>query len=160
MAAFGYFPSHWLGCGSALTLPTRRYHNNMVYDVIGELFAIDCQDLIQVGCICWCHSGDLYAFGHVMCHMPAMLIGVSPWCHSLMVVIFTSSCWIRYCYIPVGGAVNGMIDGAMRNHVVQLLGVPICRTAAPWWTWWSSVVMLNSTFHDFKLCCGSTWIQL
>jgi hypothetical protein len=44
-------PLAWL-CGSALTLPTHRYHKNMVYDVIGELFAIDCQDLIQVGCIC------------------------------------------------------------------------------------------------------------
>jgi hypothetical protein len=27
-------------------------------------------------------------------------------------------------------------DGAMRNVVVQL-GIPICRTAGPWWTWWS-----------------------
>jgi hypothetical protein len=55
-----------------------------------------------VGHICWCHSGDLSAFGHVMCDMPATLVGVSPWCRLSMVVIFTSSCWICYCYIPVG----------------------------------------------------------
>jgi hypothetical protein len=38
----------------------------------------------------------------------------------------------------------GMINGTMRNHVVQL-GVPICRTAVLWWTWWSSFVIVE--FH-------------
>jgi hypothetical protein len=83
-----------------------------VYDVTGELFAIDCQDFGQVGCICWHHFGDLYAFGHVVCNMPAtLLVGVSPWCRSTMVVLFTSSCWIGYCYIPVGGTIKWQIVG-------------------------------------------------
>jgi hypothetical protein len=92
--------------GSALTLLTRRYHKNRGSMMSLELFAINCWDLGQVGQICWCHSGDLYAFGHVMCNMPATLVGFSPWCHSLMVVFFTSSCWICYCYSPVGGTVK------------------------------------------------------
>jgi hypothetical protein len=48
--------------GSALTLLTRRYHKNRGSMMSLELFAINCWDLGQVGQICWCHSGDLYAF--------------------------------------------------------------------------------------------------
>jgi hypothetical protein len=53
----------------------------------------------------------------------------------------------------------GVMVAAMRNHVVQL-GVLVCRTAVPWWTGLIDLpfLLLNSTFHDFKLCCGSTWI--
>jgi hypothetical protein len=35
-------------------------------------------------------------------------------------------------------------DAAMRNFVVQL-GVPVCRTAAPWWTWRSAILAVE--FH-------------
>jgi hypothetical protein len=103
MHGFGYF-AHY---GSALTLLTRRYHKNRgsMY-VVGELFAIDRRDLSRVGHICWCHSGNLYAFGNVMCDTPATLVSVSSWHHLYMVVISTSSCWIHYCYSPVGGTVK------------------------------------------------------
>jgi hypothetical protein len=56
-------------------------------------------------------TGVLYAFGHVVCDMPAPLVGVSPWCRLSMVVGFTSSCWIHYCYISVGNAVKWWIVG-------------------------------------------------
>jgi hypothetical protein len=32
------------------------------------------------------------------------------------------------------------------------------EASAPWWTWRSAFSLSNSTFHDFKLCCGYTWI--
>jgi hypothetical protein len=145
MHGFGYF-AH---CGSTLTLPTHRYHKNRgVYDVAGLLFAVDCRDFGQVFHICWHHSGDLYGFGHVMCDMPATLVGVSPWHRSLMVVLSPSFCiywqslWSDGRRCEVADCLGS--DGAMRNHVVQL-GVPICRSAALWWTHWSAILVVE--FH-------------
>jgi hypothetical protein len=132
-----------------------------VYDVAGELFVIDRKDLSWVGHICWCHSGVLYGFGHVICDMPATLVDVSSWHRSYMVVLSVFSCCICYCYSPVGGAARWRIVGWLM---------------APWeimlcsWVFWFAelqrrdghdalpLLLSNSTFHDFKLWCGSTWI--
>ncbi len=50
----------------------------------------------------------------------------------------------------------GMIDGAMRNYVVQL-GVPICRTALPWWTQRSSVLAVEFHIPWFQ---GLLWLHM
>ncbi len=119
-----------------------------VYDVIGELFVIDCWDLSQVGHICWHHSGDLYAFGHVMCNMPVTFVGVSSCCCSYMVVISTNFCIYWHLLWPNGRCCEVAdclgSDGTMRNNVVQL-GVLICRTAVLWWTHWSAILAVK--FH-------------
>jgi hypothetical protein len=67
--------------------------------------------------------------------MPAMLVGVSPWFHSSMVVLPPFFSFIDSHYGLMGGAVKllivwGVTVAAMRNHVVQL-GVLVCRTAVP-----------------------------
>ncbi len=90
-----------------------------------------CRNVGRVGRICWHDWGDLYAFGHVVCNTPAMLVGVIPWCRSLMVVIFTSSCWICYCYIPVGGAVKWWIVGWLRAPWEIMLCSWVFRFAEP-----------------------------
>ncbi len=80
-----------------------------VYDVIGELFVIDHRDLSWVGCICWHHSGDLCAFGHVVCHAPMTFVGVSSCCCLYIVVISANSCPFDSCYGPMGGTVKWLI---------------------------------------------------
>jgi hypothetical protein len=151
---FGYF-AH---CGSTLTLPTHRYHNNRG---LWCCWRADCQDLGRVGHICWCHSGNLYAFGHVICNTPATLVGVSPWHCLSMVVIFTSSCWICYSYSPGGGTVKWQILGwlmvpweIMLCSWVFQFAEPQCHDGLDN----LPLFLSNSTFHDFKLCCGSMWI--
>jgi hypothetical protein len=114
---------------------------------------IDCQDLSRVGHICCHHSGDLYGFGHVIWDMPATLVGVSSWCRSCMMVIspifciYWQSLWSDGRHCEVADCLGS--DGAVRSYVVQL-GVPICRTAAPWWTWWSAILAVKSQIPWFQ----------
>ncbi len=90
-----------------------------------------------------------------------MLVGVSYCCHSLMVVLSANFSLINIWYSPVGGTVKQVADwlgsdGDMRNYVVQL-GVPICRTAALWWTWWS--VIFKVEFH-IPWCQALLWLHV
>jgi hypothetical protein len=93
--------------------------------------------------------------------MPATFVGVSLWCRLYMVVIFTSSCWIHYCYSPVGGAVKWQTvwwlmvpwEIMLCSWVFQFAEPQHCDGLDNLW-----LLLSNSTFHDFKLCCGSTWI--
>jgi hypothetical protein len=93
------------------------------------------------------------------------LVSVLPCCHlSMAAVISTVFCiyWQllqsdgRHC--EVADCLGS--DSTMRNYVVQL-GDPICRTAVLWCHLGLDdlpFLLSNSTFHDFNLCCGSTWI--
>ena len=54
----------------------------------------------------------------------------------------------------------GVMHCSVRNYVVQL-GHCVFRFAEPQRHDGLDDLpfsLLNSTFHDFKLCCGSTWI--
>jgi hypothetical protein len=75
-----------------VTLPwhcgvTHRTIKIGVYGVVGGLFAIEHRDLSWVDHICWCHSGNLYGFGHVLCDTPATLVGVSSSFHSFLCLL-------------------------------------------------------------------------
>jgi hypothetical protein len=166
---FGYF-------GSALTLPTCRYHKNRgVYDVVGELFAIDHWDLSQVGHIWWHHSGDLYGFGHVLCDTPVTLVGVSSCRHLSMVVLSADCCdsicqWWSFLLIVVIINIWYHLMGGTVNKWMIVWGVMM----VPWeimlcsWVFWFAepqhhdglddlpFLLSDSIFHHFKLCCG--WI--
>jgi hypothetical protein len=77
------------------------------------------------------------------------LVGVSSCCSSLMVVLSANFCIYQHLIWSDGMRLCEVADclgcnGTMKNYVVQL-DVPICRIAAPWWTWWS--VILTVEFH-------------
>jgi hypothetical protein len=150
-------------CGSALTLLNHRYHKKKgVYDVIGGLFAINCQDLVK-----WVISADVTL---VICMDLAMSYATPLWLW-LVSALATIHWWqsftpvfaiINIWYPPMGGTVKWLIlwgvtmpgeimlcswlfQFAELQHHDGLYDLPFS--------------LLNSTFHDFKLCCGSTWIQ-
>jgi hypothetical protein len=130
-----FFGSHkasntwiWILCPlwlRTLTLPTHRYHKiHGVYDVIGELFAIDCQDLSQVSHICWCHSVNLYGFWpcHVRhacdigwCQLLPLLVYGGPFHHFLL---YQQLIWSNVRHCEVADCLGS--NSAMRNYVVQL----------------------------------------
>jgi hypothetical protein len=100
----------WILCPLWLALPWHCWPVGTIK--IGGLWCRwSCLRLTAEILVKWVRFADVtleicMPFGHVMCNMPATLVGFSPWCHSLMVVFFTSSCWICYCYSPVGGTVK------------------------------------------------------
>jgi hypothetical protein len=66
-----------------------------------------------------------------------------------MVVLSANFCIYRH-FIRSDGRLCEVADclgshGTMRNYAVQL-GVLICRTTAPWWTWWSAI-LAGVKFH-------------
>jgi uncharacterized protein (DUF2236 family) len=93
----------------------------------------------------WLH----FAMSCATC-LRAACVGVSS-CHFLYTMVVVSTNWCTYQQLLQSNGRHCEVadcmgsDGALRNNVVQLGGVPICRTAAPRWTRWSAVLAIE--FH-------------
>ena len=156
---FGYF-AH---CGSALTLRTHRYHKNR-----GSMMSLEsCLRLTAKILVEWVIFADVtleicmdLAMSYATClrHWLVSVLGAIHWWWSFSPFLVLLIC---YCYSPMGGTVKWLIVwGVMAPWEIMLCSWVFQFAEPQHHDGLDNLPFLqsNSTFHDFKLCCGSTWI--